>query len=393
MKRARRLITISHSYVVGLNRRLANELAREGAGTWDVTAVAPRFFHGDLSPLTLKLEPDEPARTESVRALFSRSLHGFVYAPALRGHLARGADLVHAWEEPYVMAGLEVALLTPRGVPLVFCSAQNLPKRYPPPFAQMERLVVQRASGWVAWGETVRDNLVARPGYAERPARTIPMGVDVESFRPDRAAGASLRRELGWQDAGPPVVGYLGRFVPEKGIGLLMAALDQLGTPWRALFVGGGPQESTLRGWASRHGDRVRLLTGVPHAGVPRVLNAMDVLCAPSQTTPRWKEQFGRMLAEGFACGVPVLGSDSGEVPHTIGGAGLVLPESSVSAWADALATLLESPERRRELAAHGRERAVTRFAWPVVARAHLDFFDEVLAGRRLDGDLNPPAP
>jgi glycosyltransferase involved in cell wall biosynthesis len=115
---------------------------------------------------------------------------------------------------------------------------------------------------------------------------------------------------------------------------------------------------------------------------VPRVLNAMDVLCAPSQTTPKWKEQFGRMLAEGFACGVPVLGSDSGEVPRTVGDAGLVLPEASPAAWTTALATLLESPERRRELSTRGRERAVTCFSWPVVARAHLDFFTEALDGK-----------
>ncbi|ATB45468.1 glycosyltransferase family 4 protein [Corallococcus macrosporus] len=382
MKRARRLVTLSHSYVVGLNRRLANEMALVGAGTWDVTTVAPRFFHGDLSPLTLQLEAEEAARTEGVRAFFSRSLHAFLYGPEVRAHLASSADLVHAWEEPYVLAGLELALLTPRRVPFVFCTAQNLSKRYPPPFAQAERGVVQRSAGWVAWGETVKENLLTRPGYAERPARAIPMGVDVDLFHPNRAQGESLRQELGWATSGPPVVGFLGRFVPEKGVPLLMAALDALGTPWRALFVGGGPMEGALRDWAARHGDAARVLTGVPHHGVPRALNAMDVLCAPSQTTPQWREQFGRMLAEGFACGVPVLGSDSGEVPRTMGDAGIVLPEASVAAWAQALASLLESPERREALAARGRERAVTRFAWPVVAKAHLDFFTELLERR-----------
>ncbi|MBN1209563.1 MAG: glycosyltransferase family 4 protein [Myxococcaceae bacterium] len=379
MKRPRRLVSVSHSYVVTLNRRLANELARVGAGRWEVTAVAPRFFHGDLSPITLQREPDEESRVEEVRALFSRSAHAFVYGPELREKLARGVDLVHSWEEPYVFAGAEVALLTPRRVPLVFATAQNLFKRYPPPFGWLERFVVERSAGWVAYGETVKQNLLARPGYARRPARYIPMGVDVELFRPDRAAGAGFLRELGWEEEGPPVVGYLGRFVPEKGVELLRGVLERLTTPWRALFVGGGPLEASLRAWAERQGDKVRVITGVPHARVPVALNAVDVLCAPSQTTPRWKEQFGRMLAEGFACGVPVLTSDSGEIPHTAGDAGRVLPEADAVAWGTALAELLESPERRRELSARGRERAVTRFAWPVVAQAHLDFFESVL--------------
>ncbi|HYH94378.1 glycosyltransferase family 4 protein [Hyalangium sp.] len=379
MKRPRRLVSVSHSYVVTLNRRLANEMARVGAGQWEVTAVAPRFFHGDLSPIQLQREPGETSQVEGVRALFSRSAHVFVYGPELREKLTRGVDLVHSWEEPYVLAGGEVALLTPRRVPLVFSTAQNLFKRYPPPFAQLERWVVARSAGWIAFGETVKQNLLTRPGYAQRPSRYIPMGVDVELFQPDRAAGADFLRELGWEPAGAPVVGYLGRFVPEKGVELLRKVLEGLTTPWRALFVGGGPMEASLRAWGERQGGRVRVVTGVPHAQVPRVLNAMDVLCAPSQTTPRWKEQFGRMLAEGFACGVPVLTSDSGEIPHTAGDAGRVLPEADVAAWTAALAEVLESPDRRRELAARGRARAMTRFAWPVVAREHLDFFESVL--------------
>lgn len=379
MRHPRRLVTVSHSYVVTLNRRLANEMARVGAGRWEVTAVGPRFFHGDLSPLRLQPEPGESSRVEGVRALFSRSAHVFVYGPELRARLARGVDLVHAWEEPFVFAGAEVALLTPRRVPLVFSTAQNLSKRYPPPFAQLERLVVARAAGWVAFGETVKQNLLTRPGYAQRPARYIPMGVDVELFRPDRAAGAEFLRGLGWEVEGPPVVGYLGRFVPEKGVELLRGALERLETPWRALFVGGGPLEPSLRAWAERQGGRVRIVTGVPHARVPHALNAMDVLCAPSQTMPRWKEQFGRMLAEGFACGVPVVSSDSGEIPHTMGDAGRVLPEADTAAWTTTLAELLESPARRQELSARGRERAVSRFAWPVVAKEHLDFFESVL--------------
>ncbi|MDC0710264.1 glycosyltransferase family 4 protein [Stigmatella sp. ncwal1] len=379
MKTPRQLVTVSHSYVVTLNRRLANEMARVGAGRWEVKAIAPRAFRGDLSPLKLQREPGEASQVEAVRALFTRSAHAFLYGPELRTLLAGRVSLVHAWEEPYVLAGAEVALLTPRRVPLVFSTAQNLPKRYPPPFAQIEPLVVARSAGWVAFGETVKQNLLSRPGYAQRPARAIPMGVDVELFRPDRAMGAAFLRELGWEPEGPPVVGYLGRFVTEKGVELLRDALERLKTPWRALFVGGGPLEGRLRAWSERHPGRVRVVTGVPHDRVPQALNAMDVLCAPSQTVPRWKEQFGRMLAEGFACGVPVLGSDSGEIPYTMGDAGRVLPEADTAAWTAALAELLESPERRRERSAQGRERAIRHFAWSAVAREHLDFFESLL--------------
>ena len=194
-----------------------------------------------------------------------------------------------------------------------------------------------------------------------------------------REAGARTRASQGWMDGDPPVVGYLGRFVPEKGIGTLMRALDACTQPWRALFVGGGPMEAEVRAWAARHGGRVRIATGVAHDAVPGYLNAMDLLCAPSRTTRRWHEQLGRMLTEAMACGVPVVGSDSGEIPFVVADAGLIVPEDDVAAWTREIDALLAAPSRRAVLATRGRARAEAEFALDVVARQHLDFFDELI--------------
>jgi hypothetical protein len=54
MTRRLRLLSIGHSYVVALNRRLAHEMARAGADRWEVTAVAPQAMVGDLRPITLE---------------------------------------------------------------------------------------------------------------------------------------------------------------------------------------------------------------------------------------------------------------------------------------------------------------------------------------------------
>ena len=87
------------------------------------------------------------------------------------------------------------------------------------------------------------------------------------------------------------------------------------------------------------------------------------------------------MLIEAMACGVPVLASRSGEIPHVIADAGILLPEDDVEAWAAALGRVLADPDERRDLADRGLRRARTEFAWPVVARRHLEFFDELVAG------------
>jgi glycosyltransferase involved in cell wall biosynthesis len=323
----------------------------------------------------------EPCALVSVSAYFTRRVHCFVYGTRLRSLLA-GADLVHCWEEPYVLAGGQIAWWTPRRTPVVFWTAQSLSKRYPPPFGFIERYCLERCAGWMACGQSIVETLLPR-GYGARPHRIMPLGVDLDHFRPDPSAKEEVRRGLGWEAAGPPVIGYLGRFVPEKGVPLFLRVLEGLRTPWRALLVGTGPLEGEIRRWAAGHGDRVRVCTEVRHGEVPRYLNAMDVLCAPSQTTPRWREQFGRMLVEGFASGVPVVGSDSGEIPHVVGDAGLVIGEADEAAWREALASLLDSPARRAELAARGLDRARRHYAWPVIARQHLDFFEEVLGNRR----------
>jgi glycosyltransferase involved in cell wall biosynthesis len=267
---------------------------------------------------------------------------------------------------------------TPLAVPLVFATFQNIAKRYPPPFNWIERRVLGRADAVIAFGRTVRDVLdTRRPKPAQ--IRVIPPGVDTARFAPDRAAGLRVRHSLGWSDD-TPVIGFVGRLVEEKGIGWLTRVLEQVERPWRALIVGAGPLEPGLRAWAAGRPQQVAIETGVRHDDVPRWLNAMDLLCAPSATTARWREQFGRMLIEAFACGVPVVASASGEMPHVVAEAGVLLPERDAAAWKGTVEQLLGNPAVRRQLGAVGRRRAVTVYDWAVVAAAHAALFDELLA-------------
>jgi glycosyltransferase involved in cell wall biosynthesis len=377
VSRPRRLLTVGHSYVVALNRRLARALSTAG-DEWDVTVVAPNFIKGDLRPIPLERADGEPYCLEGVPTHFNGRAHVMLYGRGLRGLLREKWDLVHCWEEPFVLAGAQLAGWC-RSAPVVFYTFQNICKRYPPPFNCIERYSVGRSAGWIAAGETVADALRTRAGYGRLPHCVIPLGVDVDYFRPDAAAGRAVRERLGWSADRPPVVGYLGRFVPEKGLRFLIDTLDGVQTPWRALFVGGGPLLAELQAWAGKRPDAVRVVTGVAHGEVPQYLNAMDLLAAPSQTTARWKEQLGRMLIEAFACGVPVVGSDSGEIPYVVSNAGRVVGEGDVEGWKDAIGELLENPARRIDFAGRGRDRACREFAWPVIARRHLEFFEDLV--------------
>ena len=81
-----------------------------------------------------------------------------------------------------------------------------------------------------------------------------------------------------------------------------------------------------------------------------------------------------------LAAGLPFVGSDSGEIPFVVRDSGLVVGEKDVTGWTRAIGELITSPERCREFAEKGLQRARDEFAWPAVARQYLDFFERVLA-------------
>lgn len=381
----RRLLTVGHSYVIGVNRRLAHELALAGGSNVEVVCVAPERYRADLGWARFTPLADEACRAVGVRAYATQSPHLFGYGRELRALLRSGWDSVFAWEEPYVVAGAQLAAWTPRSAAFSFLTFQNIRKRHPPPFSWLERYTLERSDGWFYSGHSVFDVQRDTPGYRDRPSCLGPLGVDMQLFRPDPEARRRVRVGLGWRDDGPPVVGFVGRFVPEKGLRFLMRVLDALKQPWRALFLGGGPLEGELRRWARRHGERVRIVSAA-HAEVPAYVNSFNLLCAASETARHWREQFGRMLIEAFACAVPVIGSDSGEIPHVIADAGIVAREGDENAWTFALERLLGDAGARAELGARGLARATKVYAWPVVARGYLDFFEQLTSARQRNG-------
>ena len=375
-----RIITIGHSYVVAMNRRLPHEWALAGH---DVTVAAPAFYHADLKPMTCEVGQNEPFRLVTVPARATRHVHIFQYGKELKRLLRTGAfDIVHVWQEPFTWSGFQVSRWASPSSALVFSTFQNLPKRYPPPFSWIERYNLQRSAGWTAFGQTIASNLSHREIYKNRPWQTIPLGVDMTAFRPEPAWRAGELSKLGWDMAGPPVIGYVGRFVPEKGLRLLMQVLDQLPMPgqrWRALIIGGGAMEAEVRNWAAKYGENVvQVLTGVNHSRVPNMLNCPDICVVPSQTTPRWQEQLGRIILESMASGVPVLASRSGEIPHVVANAGVLCPEDDVNEWVSELKRLLDNADLRSKLAIEGIAHVRKNYDWPMVAKKFTGFFLEI---------------
>jgi glycosyltransferase involved in cell wall biosynthesis len=281
-------------------------------------------------------------------------------------------DLVHIDEEPYNLATAHTLWLTRRhGAKSLFFSWQNILRRYPLPFRTLERYVLGHVDYAIA-GNQESSQVWRAKGYQGRMAVIPQFGVDPEIFSPvPRPVGRGF------------IVGYVGRLVEEKGVDLLLDALSGLVGTWRAYVLGSGPVREALQGQARRLGlaDRVSFDNWIPTSQMPAYYRQLDALVVPSRTRPNWKEQFGRVLVEAMACGVPVIGSDSGEIPHVVGDAGLIFPEGQVDVLRAHLARLLGNPDLRVDLARKGRERVLARFTQAQIAAQTYQVYRAILAG------------
>jgi glycosyltransferase involved in cell wall biosynthesis len=126
------------------------------------------------------------------------------------------------------------------------------------------------------------------------------------------------------------------------------------------------------------------VLPALAYEDVPGFLKSLDILVLPSVTIPPLhREQFGRVLVEAMAAGVPVIGSNSGAIPEVIADAGLVVAERDPLALAAAIDQLLRDPTLRHRLAERGRQRVRSRFAWAVVAEQTAALFRSAVVHRR----------
>jgi glycosyltransferase involved in cell wall biosynthesis len=295
------------------------------------------------------------------------------YFPTLPRRLADfRPDVVHIDEEPYNLATwLAMRQSRAAGAKTLFFSWQNLERRYPPPFNLIERQVLDGVD-YAIMGNQEAVRVWQAKGY-RGPQRVIPQfGVDPTLFSPPPARDPGRAFIIGSANR---------RLVPEKGVDLLLRAAADLPGVWRLHIAGDGPALPELRRLAAELGiaARVHFDGPLPSDQVATYLRDLDALVLTSRTLPNWKEQFGRVLVEAMACGVPVIGSRSGEIPHVIGDAGLTVPEEDIDALRNGLLQLMQDDALRQELGRRGRRRVLERYTQEQIAAETVGVYRRML--------------
>lgn len=294
-----------------------------------------------------------------------------------------GADIVHAQELGYWYS-MQAAHLKPRlGFRLVLTVWETLPfldayrnVRTRP----YRRVTLAAADLFLAATERARTALLLE-GVAPERIRVCPPGIDTGRFKP-----ADRPRE----ESDEPLLLSPGRLVWEKGHQDVLRAVAALrrgivtagdGTTVRprVLIVGDGPERERLARYAEELGiaDAVELRSFVPYDQMPNVYAHASCLVLGSLPIWSWEEQFGMVIAEAMAAGLPLVLSSSGAIPE-VGGelARYVTPGD----WVGLARTLADELLDGAASAAALRERA-RRFSVEAAGERLASAYDDLLAG------------
>ncbi len=366
-----RVLMLSKALVHGAYQRKCEELAALPGVTLTV-AVPHAWREPRVGTQQLERRHTDGYRLEALPIHFN-GRHHMHYYPTL-GRLVQQLrpQVFHIDEEAFnpatflaLRAGLRV------GARCCFFNWANIDRYYPLPFNLFERYVFRHAAHAIA-GNREAATLMRRHGYPG-PLSTLPRcGVDPRLYAPGPPRPADGRF----------IVGYLGRLVPEKGVIDLVEALALLPAHVIVRIIGDGIERPRILERAAALGvaARLDLQPLVSSSQVAAQLQQIDVLALPSRTWPNWKEQFGRILIEAMSCGVAVIGSSSGEIPHVVADAGLIIAEGDVAGYAAAIRRLADDAGLRRDLAQRGRARVLDHYTQAALARSYHEVYRQCLA-------------
>jgi glycosyltransferase involved in cell wall biosynthesis len=281
-------------------------------------------------------------------------------------------DILDLHEEPVSVAARQGLAAAPSELPVVMYTAQNVDKRYPPPFSVYERRAHRRVAALYPCSRQAAS--VARGKGFAGLIDVIPLGYDPQLFHEGEQS----------LDDDELVLALFGRFLPEKGVRDAVQVLARVNSirPARLLLAGSGPEERPARELAAVLGvaDRLQVELWRPASELAELYRRAHVVLVPSVATPTWVEQFGRVIVEAHASGAVVAGYASGSIPEVAGEAAVLADPGNATQLAERVVTVLGDLDEYARLRARGLALCRTR-TWAHVAERQAELYRRVIAG------------
>jgi D-inositol-3-phosphate glycosyltransferase len=258
--------------------------------------------------------------------------------------------------------------------------------KFPPERCAIEKFIVDDADGLIAECPQDRKDLLIH--YKADPAKIsiVPCGFNPDEFRPLDRLEARRRLSLPLHET---ILLQLGRMVPRKGVDNVIRALGKLAADERKIrlvVVGGNadqpdpsltPEIGRLQEVAREAGvsHRVQFAGRKDRHMLPLYYAASNMFI----TTP-WYEPFGITPLEAMACGIPVLGSDTGGVKYSVveGKTGFLVPPKDPDTLAQKIRQLLDNPALAEKMGKNGIRRVHKLFTWKKVSGQIAGVYEEV---------------
>jgi glycosyltransferase involved in cell wall biosynthesis len=350
----------------------ARESALQAAGV-EVTLAVPSQWGETGHESELSPEPF-PIIELPVKRPGDVNRHAYVTKGALRRVLADAQpEVLDIHEEPFSLAARQWLRAATAELPVLMYSAQNVDKRFPPPFSRLEAAALGRATACYPCSRQAASVLRGK-GFSGR-IEVLPLGYDDTVFR------------LGHQslDADEIVLVLVGRLVPEKGVADAVRTLAHVHAmrPARLMLIGSGSETEPAAALASSLGvgDRVELAPWRSGEELAADYQKAHVVLVPSRPTETWVEQFGRVIVEAQASGAVVAGYSSGAIPEVAGEAGIVVATGDVERLSEAVARVVADPDEFASRREAGRVQSTTR-TWHAVASRQAALYEAVHAGQ-----------
>jgi starch synthase len=246
-----------------------------------------------------------------------------------------------------------------------------------------ERVAAESAAALVAVSEGMRaDVLAAYPNISPQRVQVIRNGIDTIEYAPVSDTDVPERYGI---DVDRPSVVFVGRITRQKGLPILLKAVERLDPRAQLVLCAGQPDTAELAAEITR---LVKVLQEARPGVIwlPQMLMQREVVQLLTHATvfvcPSLYEPLGIVNLEAMACATAVVASRVGGIPEAVadGETGLLVPPDDPVALADALNSLLGNPRLAESMGRRGRERAIAYFSWSTVAAQTAALYSEMVA-------------